>query len=267
MLFSATKYNTFIEPPCKRLLIHLLIILNMSARKNISVKSNTHTVKPFCKVCHDAGKKESEYTNHFVKSEPGPSGVVVCPTLLNQECRYCLKKGHTVKFCSTLAQQEKNKDVKKNTEHKPVFEKKTNPNRFAALDFHEEQPPIEVPLKQRVTKYLTPTPRKMESDDFPALGKNTPKRVVNTMTGYAEMAAKKPTPIPITMKQATSVYDEEDCSVIEDDVLPILSAYKQMPNWSYEDCSEVEEDVIPVLSRTYKKKPMNWADWSDSDDE
>jgi len=40
--------------------------------------------KPFCKVCFDAGKSEVEYTSHFVKSEPGIKGKVVCPTLLNQ---------------------------------------------------------------------------------------------------------------------------------------------------------------------------------------
>ena len=57
-------------------------------------------VKPFCKVCRDAGRPESEYTSHFVKDQPGPNGKVVCPTLLNQACRICNKTGHTSSYCS-----------------------------------------------------------------------------------------------------------------------------------------------------------------------
>lgn len=53
--------------------------------------------KPFCKVCQDAGKPESEYTGHWVKDR---SGNVTCPTLLKTECRFCFKKGHTSKYCT-----------------------------------------------------------------------------------------------------------------------------------------------------------------------
>ena len=57
---------------------------------------------PFCKVCFAAGKTEEEYTSHFVRSEPGPNGFVVCPHLLSLECRYCRQKGHTPKHCPKL---------------------------------------------------------------------------------------------------------------------------------------------------------------------
>jgi len=60
----------------------------------------------FCKVCKDAGKTETVYTSHFVKDK---SGKTICPTLLNQSCKYCRQSGHTVKFCSTLKLNEKNK--------------------------------------------------------------------------------------------------------------------------------------------------------------
>jgi len=60
----------------------------------------------FCKVCKDAGKTETEYTSHYVKDK---SGKIICPTLLNQACKYCRQKGHTVKFCPTLKLNEKNK--------------------------------------------------------------------------------------------------------------------------------------------------------------
>jgi hypothetical protein len=88
------------------------------------------TEKKYCKVCHDAGKPESEYTNHFVRSVPGPKGIVVCPTLLNTECRYCFNYGHTSKFCPKL--QEKNKmfnKEKKIQEEKPIKRREFEPSK------------------------------------------------------------------------------------------------------------------------------------------
>ena len=62
--------------------------------------NTTKTTKtPYCKVCHDAGRPESEYTSHYVKDQPGPDGKVVCPTLLNQACRICQQTGHTSTYC------------------------------------------------------------------------------------------------------------------------------------------------------------------------
>ena len=57
--------------------------------------------KPYCKVCHDAGKPESVYTSHFVKSRPNQnnSSTITCPTLNAITCRTCYKLGHTTKFC------------------------------------------------------------------------------------------------------------------------------------------------------------------------
>ena len=69
---------------------------------NTSNKNQTN--KMYCKVCADAKKPISEVTNHNVKS---PQGVVLCPTLLSQECRYCKQSGHTVKFCKTLEEKKK----------------------------------------------------------------------------------------------------------------------------------------------------------------
>lgn len=54
---------------------------------------------PFCKVCYDAGLPVANYTNHFVKDQPGPDGKVVCPTLLAQRCLKCGVAGHTSSYC------------------------------------------------------------------------------------------------------------------------------------------------------------------------
>ena len=55
-----------------------------------------------CAVCFDAGKPESEYSSHWVKDN---MGIVCCPTLMRQPCRYCDKVGHTVKFCQELIKE------------------------------------------------------------------------------------------------------------------------------------------------------------------
>jgi hypothetical protein len=54
---------------------------------------------PFCKVCYDAGLPVADYTDHFVKDQPGPNGKVVCPTLLTQKCLNCGVPGHTSNYC------------------------------------------------------------------------------------------------------------------------------------------------------------------------
>jgi hypothetical protein len=98
--------------------------------------------KPYCKVCHDAGKPESEYNNHWVKDL---NGKTTCPTLLNTECRYCFKRGHTAKFCSVLAKNNKeNKQTVMNKplihQNKPITQNKPT-NGFAVLcnDDDEEE--------------------------------------------------------------------------------------------------------------------------------
>ena len=63
--------------------------------------------KPYCKVCHDSGKSEKEYTSHWVKDL---SGKVICPNLLSLECRCCYQLGHTVKFCPVNLNRKKQEE-------------------------------------------------------------------------------------------------------------------------------------------------------------
>ena len=112
----------------------------MSSFQKRDCRTANKAVKPFCKVCHDAGKPESEYTSHFVKSAPGTDGVVVCPTLLSQQCGYCHTAGHTVSYCKLLKQHQKVKEHYNRksefleTQTKTAVEKpKKNTSAFAAL--------------------------------------------------------------------------------------------------------------------------------------
>jgi hypothetical protein len=66
-----------------------------------------------CQVCKAAGRSEKECSSHWVKDQ---NGVVICPTLLSQECRYCGNKGHTTKYCAVL----KNDEHERAKETKPV---------------------------------------------------------------------------------------------------------------------------------------------------
>jgi hypothetical protein len=94
------------------------------------------TKKPFCKVCLDVGKQESEYTNHWTKNDKGK---VICPTLLEMFCKYCFKKAHTVSYCPVLAKNKKREAFKESSlTKKNVQPSKTITNLFQALEEDSE---------------------------------------------------------------------------------------------------------------------------------
>ncbi|MFY7727973.1 MAG: hypothetical protein ACOVRN_00500 [Flavobacterium sp.] len=109
--------------------------------------------KPCCKVCQDAGKPEEVYTSHWVKDLTGKT---VCPTLLNAECRFCHKLGHTTKYCKELEKMNKEKEraekkatyVKKQVSPVP---KSSSRNMFAAFcdDDENSDSEKEVPVTHK----------------------------------------------------------------------------------------------------------------------
>jgi len=192
----------------------------MSARNSNSRNAKV-APKPFCKVCHDAGKSEAEYTNHFVKSEPGPNGKTVCPTLLAQECRYCYESGHTAGYCPVIAANKKVEErvsrevarreaAEKKAVDKPV--QKKSANIFAALndssDSELDEKVGKTTSKKKMpaiiaSKTVTSTPTtstasiktstKVFKEEFPALSTKTKMPTnVPAMSGYASAAAKMP---------------------------------------------------------------------------
>ena len=147
------------------------------------MSSSVKSVKPFCKVCFDAGKSEAEYSSHFVRNERG--GKVVCPTLLNLNCTYCHKKGHTKSYCKDLKKEQKRSEkcfkrfefeTKEKTNTKKKVEKK---NVFAALDSDGESDEEE--------DY---------PEEFPALSANVTIRENQKKVSFAEMA-KKPAVVQV----------------------------------------------------------------------
>jgi len=151
-------------------------------------RSAAAACKKFCKVCFDAGKPESMYTSHTVKSVDVRSGklLTTCVTLLALECRYCFKNGHTVKFCPVL---EENKKMDKEKERVNRVQHQVRPqeqpkvvqkplNVFAALaeGRDDEEDEVQMPLT-------------VASDEFPALMGNTKAVGSNCSKSYSCVAA------------------------------------------------------------------------------
>jgi hypothetical protein len=187
--------------------------------------------KPFCKVCHDAGKTEAEYTSHFVRSLPDFNGntKVTCPVLAATECRYCYKMGHTTKFCPVIeentkrAKKEKSMAIQADKYEQrtaakmvsaPIVEKKYG-GAFAAFGDESDD---EKPEPKKVVAAVV--------DEFPALvGLKTAPQVAKSAVSWAAMAEKpaapvlkpivKPTPQIVTKKWAD--YSDSDTEEDEED--------------------------------------------------
>jgi hypothetical protein len=230
-----------------------------TAQKKMTVK----VVKPFCKVCHDAGKPESEYTSHFVRSDTGPKSKVICPTLLAQECRYCCKNGHTVKFCPLLTEQKKieTKTAKKGEEvNKPIIKKhKKKQNAFEVLDFESDEEKEVIITTNTVSK--VEEPEKPKKDEFPSLSsKSGSISAVPVLTGYANIAAKTRSQFEAEQKQMeVEKYEKE---MIERSIKGAKqAAKKEVPfvkkSWADCDRDDDEEDLVilstPAPWISYKK--------------
>ena len=167
--------------------------------------------KSYCKVCHDAGKPETDYTSHYVRSLPDKQGntTILCPTLLNTECRFCYGLGHTAKFCPALKKaekQEKREEYKKPQQVQPTKKQDNRGGGFSALlDLDETD--------QVLTPDPFTTPEKVE--EWPALG--APSKRVESFYNYASAIAKpvteaaepKPLPSGFQVLQKGVVYSKE----------------------------------------------------------
>jgi hypothetical protein len=136
--------------------------------------------KPFCKVCRDAGKTESVYTSHYVKSK---EGIVTCPTLKNVTCRYCHKNGHTVSHCQVLKtqNQQPQKQIQKQIQ-KPIISRDDFPGLPSSKPSSHSQEvtksgyadmvrkePITPPKRKQLPMPIMPVPKKIftnEEDDY-----------------------------------------------------------------------------------------------------
>jgi len=93
---------------------------------NNKTAPQTKSVTRYCKFCKDAGKSEAIYTSHYLRENRDPNSRIVCPALLEIECKFCFKRGHTINHCAKytsrgtnvtyapVKKQDPRKEVKKN---------------------------------------------------------------------------------------------------------------------------------------------------------
>ena len=213
---------------------------------------NNSQKKPFCKVCFDARKPESEYTSHYVRSQPDSNGktIVTCPVLNATECRYCFKFGHTTKFCNVLEEKKKKDNRDKSvairaqkaadraaTEVRVVASARspiTYKGKFAALDDIEEV----------VEKFVADEPNDAL---FPSLQKKTVQFVdEKPSSNWAAIASKpapKPVPKPAPKALATKSWADESDS---DDEQNDADQYLNKQN-------EYGENVYAQVSQYYSE--------------
>ena len=217
--------------------------------QNKSLSQNKSFRKPYCKVCHDAGKSEEIYTSHYVRSDPGPNGKVVCPTLLANQCKYCCKQGHTASHCKEInknnkeaAKMEAKKNYRSNQENKEETKKTIKKNNL--FDILEEEEITKENYKENYKKE-----KKIVKEDFPAL---TSKKTV-TATAIARPTEKSTLPALSYVTIAQKGYQE---AVKEE----ILFEKKKM--------AEVQEKPIIIVQpkKIVEKKKRSWAEMA-SDDE
>lgn len=190
--------------------------------------------KPFCKVCHDAGKPESEYTSHYVRSLPDRNGntMVTCPTLLCTECRYCGNYGHTAKFCTILtANKNKNKNQFQNQ----------NKNQFQNQNHKQREMPktTDAAKSTNASSFAVLADSDSEDEEYPALGGAVKVEAKPVITGWTEMAAK---PEVLVIKETNRAENHL--------VLTATSKFGK---------------VVPL--HTEDKVKISWADAVDSDEE
>ena len=199
--------------------------------RNNNTNTNNNTRKPYCKVCHDAGKPESEYTSHYVRSLPDRTGktTVICPTLLNTNCRYCKKVGHTTKFCPVLAKIKKEEDKKSREEDKKSREedkrrktqKKASDKSFNVLYIDSDN-----------------------SDSEEEQEQEEQKQVAAPMTGYAAALMK---PVAVAAKEETVPISSYGVMKLRHDkeaeeVSRVETQWKTTSKWALADSDDEEEE-------------------------
>jgi hypothetical protein len=229
------------------------------SRNNRNVKSVVNAArKPCCKVCKDAGKTESEFSSHWPRDTEGKT---ICPTLLAQDCRYCGKAGHTVKYCHKLekdnaAREKASKSVQPNPVPKPAPSNAAKAGGFAVL-MDSDSDSDDSPRSPKRTQKKAPAPMK---EEYPALGgtwTRLPAIAPVASVSFAAMACK-PKEIAIAEKQ---IRDEERLGrAIKEGFVALKRESAPL--------SEREKAKIKHTNECFRGlNGKSWADMEDSDDE
>ena len=193
----------------------------------------------YCKVCQDAGKAESVYRSHFTRETRDPNSRVTCPTLLALECRYCFKRGHTVKYCSILKQKDMPKKTplaSKPAAQKPAAAQPKSKNPYICLESDSEEEEQKVSTKP--------------IESFPQLcvPAKSQQHQANTYAAALLKPEQKPEPKP--------------------EPKPVSNSAPKLAPWVSAPSVAASPALAPVPPPVIIRNPRKcWADDTDSEDE
>ena len=202
-----------------------------------TIHNSNKVVKPFCKVCYDSGKSENEYNSHFVKSEPGAKGVVVCPTLLSHTCTYCKKTGHTLKYCDAANTKKINNNISQQDNKLDHIKNKRKRNNRE--------------VKDREVK-----DRDMNKEEFPALTEPVSRKRTFEQS-YVSVAAT----LPVVNKTPPKIVKMQDTK--QQPIKSTLDEYGSDSDYEYE--YEYEYDDYSEEEPEYKYEDEDEEDYDDED--
>lgn len=219
--------------------------MSRAMSNNNRVNCNTSS-KKMCKVCLDAGKSKEVYTSHFTRETPDPKSRVLCPTLLAQECKFCHKMGHTIKYCKELTKREAEQDKKKRIEEgeKKMREAEEEKKR------KELRKQLKKERRQNIFNQEDDEPVKEEVDeDFPPLCATnksaTNKSATNKQSitlNFAEAIAKPAAPQPpkkiVAPVKQEYYYEEDDDEYYEEEEEEEEEFVYEEPYYDYDDYRE-----------------------------
>jgi hypothetical protein len=198
--------------------------------------------KKYCKVCHDAGKSESEYQSHFIRENTNPNSKVVCPTLLSLECRYCSKKGHTVKYCKFLEKDKKlssrrQENTNNNQTNKDVIKGKQSNNIFDNLESDSEE--------EEDKKEKLPEIRFSEPVSTSNANKYLPKSYASVLSTPVVETVKKVVNLPVlSVKTSTSATEQKEKVESSTPAPRTFNVAKHMgKRWADDSDTESESDI------------------------
>ena len=229
--------------------------------------TNKQSNKPFCKVCFDAGKTESEYTSHYVRKTPDPNSELLCPVLKATECRYCHELGHTISRCALREQnnirrrpdvvqapiaQQQQAQVAQQQQQAPLV-KKSN-NKYAAFEEDDEEEVVHV-QEQAQEQVVAQAQAPIDDAEFPSLLRTSsvaaPVKHVSYAAAFVSTAApQKWQSRADTRRVVEPTYDEDDEEEEIDGAEAILSRFRHEA-----ETKEVYNDN-PLLNRAYA-----YEDW------
>ncbi len=182
---------------------------------------------PYCKVCFDAGKPETEYTSHYLRSAPGPDGKLVCPTLLNQSCLTCGQRGHTSSYCDKRNQHQE----KRNRIDATLMSAEAELRRLTAT-FREP----------KESSHYNP-----KSNPFGALNEQIPKQI--------------PTPMPMTMAEKLKFQSNVPKKYTPTTTTPTTTTPTTTTPTTTTPITTTPKDVPPLLKPEFTGMPPKSQFW------